>query len=111
MYQVILRILRKVFRFPAPAFIGRILDSNYRRRLQPTEQIIRRSDIKEGMAVLEVGCGSGAFTTFVARAVGPKGKVYALDIQKEMLKQLANKLSKLENKDIKNIELIKRQRL
>ncbi|MCL5733255.1 MAG: dimethylmenaquinone methyltransferase, partial [Patescibacteria group bacterium] len=30
------------------------------------------------MQVLEVGCGSGAFTTFVARAVSEKGKVYAL---------------------------------
>ena len=106
LHQVILRILRKAYHFPAPAFIGRILDSNYRRRLQPPGQIIRRSGIEGGMAVLEVGCGSGAFTTFVARAVGPKGKVYALDIQKEMLEQLAKKLAKPENKDIKNIELI-----
>lgn len=58
------------------------------------------------MRALEVGCGSGAFTTSIARAVGEKGKVYALDIQLEMLKQLKNKLTKPENIDVRNIELI-----
>lgn len=53
-----------------------------------------------------MGCGSGAFTTFVARAVGDKGKVFALDIQPEMLKQIENKLKQPENGDIKNIRLI-----
>ena len=58
------------------------------------------------MRVLEVGCGSGAFVTFVARAVGKTGKVYALDIQPAMLRQLKVKLTKPENQDIKNIKLI-----
>jgi ubiquinone/menaquinone biosynthesis C-methylase UbiE len=100
------KIVRKLVHFPAPAFIGRLLDSGYRRRIQPPAQLIERSGIKKGMQVLDLGCGSGAFTTFVARAVGEKGKVYALDIQADMLKQLENKLSRPENKDIKNIKLI-----
>jgi len=106
LYQVVARIVRKLVHFPAPAFIGRGLDSNFRRKLQPPAKIIQRSGIKEGMRVLDLGCGSGAFTAFVARAVGEEGKVYALDIQPEMLKQLATKLSKSENEDIKNIELV-----
>jgi len=100
------KLVRKLFRFPAPAFIGRLLDSGYRRRIQPPEQLIERSGMKKGMQVLDLGCGSGAFTTFVARAVGEKGKVYALDIQTDMLKQLERKLSRPENKDIRNIKLI-----
>jgi len=100
------KVIRKLFRFPAPAFIGRLLDSGYRRRIQPPEQLIERSGIRNGMHVLDLGCGSGAFTTFIARAVGEKGRVYALDIQADMLKQLENKLSKPENKDIQNIKLI-----
>ena len=100
------KIVRKLVHFPAPAFIGRLLDSGYRRRIQPPAQLVQRSGIKKGMHVLDLGCGSGAFTTFIARAVGEKGKVYALDIQADMLKQLENKLSKPENKDIKNIKLI-----
>jgi ubiquinone/menaquinone biosynthesis C-methylase UbiE len=100
------KLIRKMFRFPAPAFMGRLLDSGYRSRIQPPSQLIERSGVKKGMHVLDLGCGSGAFTTFIARAVGDKGKVYALDVQADMLKQLERKLSKPENRDVKNAELI-----
>ena len=103
---VVVRVIRKLVHFPAPAFIGRFLDSNYRRKLQPPDKLIERSGIKKGMKVLELGCGSGAFTTFIARTVGKKGKIYALDIQPKMLKKLKDKLSKDEHKDIKNVELV-----
>jgi len=106
LWQVVIRILRRYLDFPAPAFIGNFLDSDFRRKMQPPDKIISRSGIKEGMKVLEVGCGSGAFTTFVARAVGDKGEVFALDIQPEMLKQIENKLKQPENENIKNIRLI-----
>lgn len=106
LWLALVRVFKKLFHFPAPAFIGRFLDSNFRRKLQPPDKLIQRSGIEKGMRVLEVGCGSGAFTTFVARVVDEEGKVYALDIQPEMLEQLRNKLSKPDNKDIKNIELI-----
>ena len=106
LWLTLAKVVRKMFRFPAPAFIGHLLDSGYRRRIQPPAQLIERSGIKKGMRVLDLGCGSGAFTPFVARAIGEKGKVYALDIQEDMLKQLENKLSRPENKNIKNIKLI-----
>jgi ubiquinone/menaquinone biosynthesis C-methylase UbiE len=105
LFQVIFRVFRKLFHFPAPAFIGHFLDSAPRRRLQPPDKVIERSGVKEGMRVLELGCGSGAFTTFVATAVGQRGRVYAVDIESKMLRQLENKLSKPENRDIKNVEL------
>lgn len=105
-WQAAIRLFRKKFHFPAPAFIGRFLDSDLRRKLQPPDKLIERSGIKQEMRVLEVGCGSGAFVTFVARAVGKTGKVYAFDIQPKMLKQLEAKLKRSENRDIKNIELI-----
>ena len=100
LYQVLSRILRKLYHFPAPAFIGRFLDSDLRRRVQPPHKLIERSGIKPGMTVIDLGCGSGAFTTFVARAVGKQGKVYAVDIQPAMLRQMERKLAKSENQDI-----------
>lgn len=106
LYQIIIRIIRKIVDFPAPAFIGRFLDSDHRRRIQKPDKIIERSGIKKGMIVLEIGCGSGAFTTFVARAVGRRGKVFALDIQQQMLDQLMNKLQEPRHCDINNIEPI-----
>ena len=104
-YLVLLRVIRKLHPFPVPAFIGRFLDSDLRRWRQPPDKLIERSGIKQGMTVLDLGCGSGAFTPFVARAVGEEGKVYAVDIQPKMLKQLERKLAKPENQGIRNIEL------
>ncbi len=107
-FQLLLRLVRRYYKFPAPAFIGRVLDSDFRRTIQPPGLIIERSGIQAGMKVLEIGPGSGAFTTYVARAVGPKGVVYALDIQEDMLAQLKAKLNLPENQDINNVELVHR---
>ena len=104
-YQILFRLIRKTIPFPAPAFIGIFLDSDYRRKLQPPVGIIEGSGIKTGQRVLEIGCGSGGFTTFVARAIGPTGHVEALDIQSAMLSQLEKKLALPENQDIQNITL------
>jgi len=105
LYLAFLRVIRKLYHFPAPAFIGRFLDSDLRRWLQPPDKMIERSGIKPAMTVMEFGCSSGAFTLFIARVAGEWGKVYAADIQPAMLQQLERKLSKTGNQDITNIEL------
>ncbi len=105
LYQFLARLLRLVFRFPAPAFIGFFLDSDVRRRLQPPENIISGAGIQPGMKVLEIGCGSGGYTTFFARAIGPKGQLDALDIQARMLTQVESKLQRPEFQDIDNVTL------
>ncbi len=73
--------------------------------MQPADKLIERSGIKPGMTLMDLGCGSGAFTTFVARAVGEQGKVYAVDIQPAMLRQLEHKLARAENQSIKNVKM------
>jgi len=105
-YQLILRLARRYWKFPAPSFIGKFLDSKQRKIMQPSKKIISRSGIGRGMTVLEIGCGSGAFTTDVARAIGEKGILSALDIEIKMLKQVESKLNRIENKDIKNVKLV-----
>jgi len=106
--QVISRIMVKYCRYapPVPSFTGPIMDSNVRLIVQPPRKIIERSGIIPGMKVLDLGSGAGAFTIDVARVVGDPGMVYALDIQPEMLKQLAEKLARPENRNIGNVELI-----
>lgn len=99
------KILKRFVHLPAPAAMGRYLDSDLRRMLQPPGPIIDRSGIREGMRVLEVGCGSGAYTAHVARAVGESGDVTALDIQPGMLAQLKRKLRRPENGDVQNVGL------
>lgn len=97
LYLTLIRIFRKLCHFPAPAFIGWFLYSNLRRWLQPPDKIIERSSIKQGMIVVDLDCGSGAFTPFAARAIGELSKVYVVDIQPAMPRQLESKLAKAEN--------------
>lgn len=56
-----------------------------------------------GMTIADLGSGSGAYCEPVAIAVGDKGKVYAVDIQKELLAKIKNDANK---KHILNIEVI-----
>jgi ubiquinone/menaquinone biosynthesis C-methylase UbiE len=48
--------------------------------------------IKEGMKVLDLGCGPGFFTLEMARLVGSSGKVLAADLQDGMLEKLKVKI-------------------
>ena len=106
LFLIVFRPVNKFWHFPVPVFIGPFLDSDIRRKLQPPDKVIERSGIKRGMKLLELGCGSGAFTPFVAKALGEQGKLYAVDIQPKMLEQLERKLARPENQDLTNIELI-----
>ncbi|MEO1527845.1 MAG: class I SAM-dependent methyltransferase [Planctomycetota bacterium] len=56
--------------------------------------------LKEGMSVCDLGCGNGYWTLPMARDVGESGKVYAVDIQREMLQKLRQRASRF---DLKNI--------
>jgi SAM-dependent methyltransferase len=63
--------------------------------------------VKEGMVVLEPGCGMGFFTLELARRVGSSGKVVALDLQPRMLDGLrrrAKRAGLLDRIDIRKTE-------
>ena len=49
------------------------------------EEIIAASGVRPGVAVADVGAGTGLYTRLFAKAVGPKGKVYAVDISKNFI--------------------------
>ena len=51
---------------------------------QKPEEVIRALRIEPGQVVADLGSGSGYFTFRLARAVGPGGKVYAVDVDEEM---------------------------
>ena len=67
------------------------LESPVRKLLQDPEKILK-GRIREGMVVLDLGCGPGYFTTVIARQVGKTGKVIAADLQQGMLDILKNKV-------------------
>ena len=57
--------------------------------------------LADGMNVCDLGCGNGYWTLPMAREVGEQGKVYAVDIQREMLQKLRQRSSKYK---LNNIE-------
>lgn len=104
-WQLLWRIFRKAYFFPAPLIVGKVMDNDFRRWFQPADKVIARSGIASGLTVLEVGCGSGAYTSALARAVEPGGALHAVDMHRGMLKQLEKKLAKPENADIRNVHV------
>ena len=59
--------------------------------------------IKPGQTICDLGCGNGYYTLELARLVGPTGKVFAVDIQPEMLRLLESRAGQ---NNLKNIQLI-----
>jgi ubiquinone/menaquinone biosynthesis C-methylase UbiE len=71
----------------------------------PVVDVIRASAIRPGMRVADIGAGTGYFAIPMALAVGVGGKVYAVDLQSEMLNKLQQKLTKPGAP--RNIELVR----
>jgi predicted methyltransferase len=60
---------------------------------QKVDAIFSAMGIRPGAIVADVGAGEGFFTTRLARAVGPEGRVYAVDINKGSLDKLRRRLA------------------
>src|ERR1700722_16496325 len=52
---------------------------------------------RRGSTVIDVGCGCGATTVEIARAVGPSGRIVGIDVSSRMLALAAERLSKFSN--------------
>lgn len=57
-------------------------------------KLLKALDLKPGMVVADVGAGSGFHTFRMAPLVGPDGKVYAADVQPEMIALLKARAKK-----------------
>lgn len=93
-----------------PLWVGYLLINPLRKLFENPNKILGPF-VQEGMMVLEPGCGMGYFTLPLARMVGPKGRIIALDIQSEMLSSLrrrarkAGLLDRIELRHIRKDEL------
>ena len=67
------------------------------------ETALNAIGIAPGSTVADVGAGSGYFTVRMARRVGAQGRVYANDLQPEMLAMLASRLQK---EGVPNVTLV-----
>jgi ubiquinone/menaquinone biosynthesis C-methylase UbiE len=87
-----------------PVGLGSSLDSKVRRWLQDPQKILSPF-VREGMTVLDIGCGTGFFSTELARMVGPTGRVVSADLQDGMLQKLRTKIRGTEMEE--RIHLVK----
>jgi len=90
--EVVIRIMRRFFPFPIPAFIARLIDNPIRRRIQRPAKVVDWMGVREGMSVLEIGPGPGTFTIEAAKRVGEGGKVFAIDIEPKEILRLESRL-------------------
>ena len=66
---------------PVMGFAGaEWLERSEREREEAPEDAINAMDVRKGMAVADIGAGTGYFSTRLARRVGPAGKVFANDV-------------------------------
>lgn len=75
-----------------PAYLAGGLDNRLRRLAQNPQKILSPY-LKEGMTALDIGCGPGFFTLDMAVLVGAAGKVFAADLQDEMLDKVRRKIA------------------
>jgi len=70
------------------------LDRAGRDAVQRPSHVLDVAGVRAGARVCDFGAGSGYFTVHLARRVGPTGRVFAVDLQPEMLTLLRQKLTR-----------------
>jgi ubiquinone/menaquinone biosynthesis C-methylase UbiE len=76
------------------------LERRERSNQEAPDQLIEALGLREGDVVADIGAGTGFITRLLARAVGPTGRVQAVDIQPQMLRLLKRRL---EAEQIRNV--------
>lgn len=73
------------------------LEDPDRQKWLPAGEVLAALGLRPGMAVADIGAGTGYFALPAARAVGPGGRIFAVDLQPEMLAKLRENLAGLSN--------------
>jgi len=81
--------INEPFRKPNPKDYVKKFETEDRENFAHRHEIVAALELKSGMAVADVGAGTGLFTRLFADKVGPTGKVYAVDIAQTFLGHIA----------------------
>ncbi len=91
----VVKLIRRIYPFPIPPFATNLIDHPIRRKYwQNPEEIATNMGAKPGDIIVEIGPGKGSYTFAVANQILPDGKVYAIDIQIQVLNRLEKRLHK-----------------
>jgi ubiquinone/menaquinone biosynthesis C-methylase UbiE len=95
--------INKPFENPdVDAFVKRF-ESESREVYSQRDAIVAAVGLRPGMAVADVGAGTGLFTRLFAEKVGPDGRVYAVDISEAFLKHIAAEAKKRNHSHVRTI--------
>jgi ubiquinone/menaquinone biosynthesis C-methylase UbiE len=79
------------------------LERSERENEENPAKAIELIGFKKGMTVADIGAGVGYYAFRIAELVGPEGKVYANDIQPEMLQLLKRRMRQ---KKVTNVDVV-----
>jgi ubiquinone/menaquinone biosynthesis C-methylase UbiE len=98
-------ITRTLFKLMHP-FMSFLMDSSLRRKFNDPAKTLKGARIQPGQKVLEVGCGTGYFTTSAAKLVGDKGHISAIDIYPPSIECVTRKVrdAHLTNVNVSNTD-------
>jgi predicted methyltransferase len=71
-----------------------LLEAPDRDEWQQPDRIMDKLNIADGARVADIGAGGGWFTIRLARRVGPNGKVFAEDIQQQMVESITRRVER-----------------
>ena len=74
------------------AYIAHLSDPK-RDAWQKPDEVVAALGLRAGQTACDVGAGPGYFTLRLARAVGPSGRVYAVDVEPKILDALRERLT------------------
>lgn len=89
---------------PFPVWASFVLVNRFRARSTDRQKVIELAGITGGHTVLELGCGPGFFTEFIAKQAGASGHVISQDVQEQMLFKLKKRMAAFPVSE--NIELL-----
>jgi ubiquinone/menaquinone biosynthesis C-methylase UbiE len=78
----------------------RVAEERQREQWQRVSDILRAMDVRPGAVVGDIGAGDGFFTTRLGAAVGPTGRVFAVDINDSQLDRLRRRVTEEGHRNI-----------
>lgn len=73
-----------------------MLEDPERDAYQRPHEVIQALQLKAGEVIADIGAGSGYFTFRLAQHVGPNGRIYAVDIEPEMIRHVSRRARELQ---------------
>jgi ubiquinone/menaquinone biosynthesis C-methylase UbiE len=85
--QATLRATQNLRPYPLPRQFAGMLDLPLRRQYLDPGEVLGMYGVSSGMTLLDAGCGTGLFTVEMARMLGDRGQVHAIDVQPSMIER------------------------